>query len=216
MKRSFAFGVAVIVATVVSQAQATGIRLIIPELTNPTREGKLNKFLFGLGLDRDLNDRLSLGLDVLLDFSNSENSYQEFQVHLGNDIATYDLFTKVTAVTYRAVYAFSDNDETHLYLGSSIGYRRLNQTVSLGYLNGPGNYPGPFPQTAQGSVSVIPVGLRLGLAGGLDGGYSDLYLSTMYGIGSNKSAFSQPYFNGDALKPSSFIFSIGFAYGIGW
>lgn len=217
MTRSFAFGVAMMAAATMAQAQTTGIRVIFPELTKATREGKLSKFLFGGGVDHSLNDRLSLGLDVLLDLSSSDYSTsQDIQVTSGAYVATYGMITKVTAVTYRAVYAFSDNDETHVYLGSSIGYRRLNQTLLLGYVDGPTYDNGPFPESAVGSVSLFPVGLRMGLTGDMEGSYADLYISAMYGIGSNKSAFSGSYFSGDQFKPASFILSIGFAYGIGW
>ena len=216
MARSILFGTALLATAAVAHAQATGIRVIFPEFTQTTREGNFKRFLLGGGLDHDLNDRLSLGLDVLFDPTGSDYSGEEIQVTSGAYVANYDLSAKTLAIAYRAVYAFSDNDETHVYLGSSIGYRKLKQTVNLAYVDGPTYDNGPFQQRAEGSVSVIPVGLRLGVAGGLEGGYGDLYLSAMYGIGSNKSGFSQSFFSGDEFKPASFILTIGLAYGIGW
>lgn len=94
--------------------------------------------------------------------------------------------------TYRSRFHFSDAGSTSVYFGPSIGVRSI---------------------AARRSKVLVPLGLRLGLRGGLENFFGDIYAGVIYNAGHK----------GDVLFAEDFIytirpvtFSVGLDIGWGW
>lgn len=199
-------------------AQGTGVRIIVPEYTQRFQKGPNKGFQFGIGVDHDLNDRLSVGLDLVMDLGSLDNldRYDHLSLPYGASTVEYGRVSKMVAVTYRSAYALTDNESGHMYLGSFLGVRTVQQRVVLDYWSGSSG--ASVVNNAQASRTVVPVGVRLGVRSGLDGGlYEDLYAQVGYCLGGGKSGFTQSYLQqADGLALARFTFSIGLAFGFGW
>lgn len=203
-------------------AQANGVRFIFPEFTKVYADKSMwSSYQLGMGYDHDFNDHISMGLDITIDLQRAtEEGGRSIEVPYAGLIANYYSGDRLLSVTYRTAYAFMDNSETHFYVGSYFGFRSFKQTLDLGYVSDPsgngtsGN--GPFAQHAEAKKIMIPIGLRLGVRGSLEGGFADLYTQLGYNIGGGKSAFTQSYFAGEDFDLSSMSFTLGLAYGFGW
>lgn len=202
-------------------AQANGVRFIFPEFTKVyAGKNMWSSYQLGMGYDHDFNDRISMGLDVTIDLQRAtEEDGQSIEVPYAGLIANYYSGDRLLSVIYRTAYAFTDNSETHLYIGSYFGFRSFKQTLDLGYVTDPSgssNGSGPFQQQVEAKKTLLPIGLRLGVRGSLEGGFADLYTQVGYNIGGGESAFSQAYFSGRDFDLSSMSFTLGLAYGFGW
>ena len=202
-------------------AQANGVRFIFPEFTKVYADKSMwSSYQLGMGYDHDFNDRISMGLDVTIDLQRAtEEDGQSIEVPYAGFIANYYSGDRLLSVTYRTAYAFTDNSETHLYVGSYFGFRAFKQTLDLGYVTDPSgssNGNGPFQQQVEAKKTLFPIGLRLGVRGSLEGGFADLYTQVGYNIGGGESAFSQAFFSGRDFDLSSMSFTLGLAYGFGW
>lgn len=146
-----------------------GIRALF--LNNePVATGFSEDFLhYGLGYDQDINDRLSLCVQVRT--SPGSSSW---------------------VVNYHSNYHFSDNESSSFYLGPNIGVRAIGGT---------------------NSTTLIPVGMRMGVRGGLEGFYADLYLGGLYNIGAGSSIELESVGNRDLRSMS---FCAGLDLGFGW
>lgn len=202
-------------------AQANGVRFIFPEFTKVyAGKGMWSSYQLGMGYDHDFNDRISTGLDFTLDLQRAtEADGRTIEVPYAGLIANYYSSDRLLSVIYRTAYAFTDNSETHLYVGSYFGVRSFRQSLDLGYVEDPSGSSsnnGPFQQQVVAKKTLVPIGLRLGVRGSLEGGFADLYTQLGYTIGGGESAFTQAYFAGEEFDLSSMSFTIGLAYGFGW
>src|SRR5690606_19862199 len=85
------------------------------------------------GLDRDVNDRISLGLDVLLGLKMNE---QNFSYSTGT--SSYSLTRNSIGLQYRSMYFFGGTG----YIASTIGFRTLKMEMLLDEnVLGPFGYP---------------------------------------------------------------------------
>jgi hypothetical protein len=205
---------------VVVNAQTSGIRFIFPEFSKVYADKSMwATYQLGMGYDHDFNERLSMGFDAVIDLQRATESGLSSDVTYQGYTGSYYLSDKVFSVQYRTAFALSDNDEGHLYLGTFIGVRTVKQTADLSYVSDPtgslsGN--GPFVSTAEGKKTLIPMGLRFGVRGSLEGGYADLYTQLGYVVGGGESTFTQPYFKGTDFDLTNMAFTLGLAYGFGW
>lgn len=96
-------------------------------------------------------------------------------------------------VNYNSAYHFSSTENGSFYMGPTIGYRSL---------------------AGEGVGSVIPLGFRIGVRGGLERFYADLHAGYVYNLGGGGQVLledsSQPY---DLMKSS---FCVGVDLGWGW
>lgn len=122
-----------------------------------------------------------------------------FGLALNLGIAGDDLGASSVESIYSAKYFFSDNDETAAYLGSFIGVQSIKATE---------RYP-----TVNASKVQVPIGLQLGLRGGLDGFFGELFLQAGYNLGSGTM-----YSNSEGpVKTAPIYFSLGVGLlGFGW
>ncbi len=219
MQRLLLLSLSATCAIIVS-AQASGIRFIFPEFSKLYGAKSMwNTYQLGMGYDHDFNERLSMGFDAVIDLQRATESGLSADVTYQGYTGSYYLSDKVFSVQYRTAFALSDNDEGHLYLGTFIGVRTVKQTAELSYVTDPNGYSydnGPFVSTAEGKKTLIPLGLRFGLRGSLEGGYADLYTQLGYVVGGGESTFTQAYFKGTDFDLTNMAFTLGLAYGFGW
>lgn len=203
----------------------TGVRFILPEYTKKFQGGPSKGTQFGIGLDHDLNDRLSLGVDLAFDVRSVASSRDRYgwpgiTVTDGAYTGYYARGERMIAFTYRTAYGLSD-DVVRLYIGSFIGVRHVKQQVELSYWEGASNVydDGPFTQFAEGSRTVVPVGLRVGGRFGMieEGYYMDVYVQAGHCIGGGRGGFMQRYLDtADGLALAKSAFTAGLALGFGW
>jgi len=124
---------------------------------------------YGIGYDGDINDRLSVCVQVRT--SPASSSW---------------------VVNYHSHYHFSDNERSSFYLGPNIGVRAIG-----------GNE----------SATLIPVGMRMGVRGGLESFYADLYVGGLYNIGGG-SSIEMAGLGTQELRSMSFC--VGLDFGFGW
>lgn len=207
------------------RAQDHAIRFILPEFTTVyAGSGPWRNFMLGMGYDRIFDDRLSMGVDVMIDVQRSldgggENSGEGIEVLYAGYRGLFSSADKVLGVQYRTAYAFGDIGSTHAYLGTFVGFRSIKRAVFLSTvedLSGNWTYDSPFISTAQGSATVFPIGLRAGLRGGLDAGFADIYAQWGLVLGAGKSMFQPSYLSGEGFDLASTAITVGFAYGVGW
>lgn len=104
----------------------------------------------------------------------------------------YDYQLKGYTAEYRSAYHFADTDGPSFYMGPSIGVRSMGE--------------------GHGGTSM-PVGFRMGVRGGLQGFYADLFGAITYGIGGATEATDT------ALRfpvKTPVYFTTGLHMGLGW
>lgn len=199
--RSFSFVLLLLVVQGLRSQSATGIRSFIDLYNTDGLEGRTTRMtVAGLGIDHDLTPRLSLGLDVAFGLGVRETFYGG-----GNSSGVFEVNS--LSFIYRSAYCFSSNeDRTAGYFGPFIGYSRV--MTDLQTYDPPGNW--------SGSRTVLPVGVRMGVRGGLRGFYADLFCNLGYRINTG------PLFEGigvpetNDLRMKGLLFSVGVALGGGW
>ncbi len=182
----------------------TGIRFTFLDFEKTTNKFQPNVLI---GFDRDVAERLSIGLDVVRGFSFDT----QYSTYSNEYDLSYDISKSIWGMQYRSQYFITDV----MYLGTTLGLRHIRMildTEQNPYYNSP--YPIFSKQTAR--TVLVPVGLRWGFRSELDGLYMDGYISVGYNIGSAKKMFA----NADFLEKQDLLsktwISIGYALGIGW
>ncbi|MBX2973811.1 MAG: hypothetical protein KF797_11970 [Flavobacteriales bacterium] len=92
---------------------------------------------------------------------------------------------------YRSAFHFADNSSGSFYLGPQITYRRFMEL----------------------EATQIPIGLRMGVRGGLQGFYADLFATVYYAAGDAR--LSRELGRADP-SPSPLGIALGLHMGIGW
>ena len=103
----------------------------------------------------------------------------------------YGLNSESFVLTYHSAFHFNDNYRGSFYLGPIIGVRRI------GVLD---------------DAVVVPVGMRIGVRGGLERFYADLHAGGQYNIGGSKEVAGDPYYANDLLR-GTFCFGLDLAWG---
>jgi hypothetical protein len=169
-------------------AQATGINITLDyghRLVEDDR-GFVPTATFGLGVQRDFDRRIGMGVDLFY------SAGEQYSVNALEFI-------------YSAKYFTSSNEYTSFYVGSLLGVQLLSGS---GYgISGSNN----------GSVEVshvqIPVGLRAGLRGGLDGYFGELFVQGGYAIGNGELYRN----SAGSVNSAPLYFMVGLSFlGFGW
>jgi hypothetical protein len=174
-----------------AQAQATGVKFTMDYLHPVLTEGR-QQATIGIGVDHDMSDRIGFGLDVRY-----------------GGTSGYSTEAGLLEVLYSAKYFTSSNDDrTAFYLGSFIGYQRIKGTFVRSI---PGTGPNYFSTTntsEEYTNTQIPIGLRLGVRGGLQGFFGEVYAHIGYAIGSGAVL--------PELNTTPLFMSVGVGLGGGW
>lgn len=202
-----------------ASAQHMGVRIIMGEVHSVYKRPVLSNYCMGLGVDRSFNDRLTIGLDFSYDLVGALSSGLEDQTYFndGNVSAYYDFHPHLLNVNYHTEYALSDNDGGHFYVGTFIGLRHITQDWANDGYSSDYDYVSIHSEN-QVSQWLVPMGLRFGVRGSTEGGFVDLYSALGYQVGGGKTLF-KPIGSGRSAKyteTTSFAWTMGLAYGIGW
>ena len=105
----------------------------------------------------------------------------------------FGLVVQSWAVQYRSAFHFSDNESGSFYMGPTIGVRDLGDDAG---------------------TKVVPLGMRIGVRGGLENFYADIYagVNTYLG-GGGIAAYTA---EGDVVKLRTASFNVGLSLGYGW
>lgn len=92
---------------------------------------------------------------------------------------------------YRSAFHFADNSSGSFYLGPQISYRRFTEW----------------------EATQVPIGLRMGVRGGLQGFYADLFAGVYYAAGKVRSGVDTDR-ETSGIGPVSI--ALGLHMGLGW
>jgi len=153
------------------------------------------KSVLGLSYQQDLNHRFGIALD----FFYGTHGYNPASER------SYDLI-------YSAKYFTSDNDDaTSFYLGTFFGAQSVKATVEEEVPNSSGY--SSYVQSDHTRMQ-FPLGIRIGVRGGLDGYFGELFAQGGYAIG-NGTIYRTS--DGVTVGTSPLYFTLGFSFlGVGW
>lgn len=168
-------------------SQASGINLTLQyaHAIVDGDKGIVPSATFGLAFQRDFQKRLGMGVDV------------NYAGRDAGDVSAFELI-------YSAKFFTADNDGTACYVGSFIGVQRIS---------GSGVSTGAASSSADFSRVQVPIGLRAGVRGGLQGYFGEIFTHVGYAIG-NGELLSTP---SGKLNSEPLYFGVGFSFlGFGW
>lgn len=210
-------GAFLIGATVNAQ---TGVRFPLAHWERALVGDDITPISLGIGLDRDLGERLSSSVEFTMLYRNllgDLESADPLEVESQGWTGYFEVQRKGLSFTYRSMYFFNNSAEG-FYWGTAIGVRRVGVDLRLtSALDG--NFTSglsPFRDNYSARCTTFPIGIRFGMRSGLDGGFSDLYLGLGYQSGSGKDLFSAPELQNAELDLAALTWTFGYAYGIGW
>lgn len=168
-------------------SQATGINLTFQyaHALVDGDKGIVPSTTVGLGFQRDFQRRIGMGVD--LNYASRQNGgLQAFEA------------------IYSAKYFLSDNDATACYIGSFLGVQSISGTDV---------HTGTVSTSVDFSRVQVPIGLRAGVRGGLEGYFGEIFTHVGYAIGNGELvSTSSGKVNSEAL-----YFGVGFSFlGFGW
>lgn len=172
---------ALVVGTFTVQGQASGLNLLLEYRNADVRDedgGSLGA-AFGLSFQRDLRDRLGMGITFL--YSPADAPGMELQ--------------------YDSKYFTSGNDVTAFYVGSFLGVQRITSSV----------YNGSSAEDV--SRIHVPIGLQMGVRGGLPGYFAELRFKLGYRIG--HGTIGEGRFANDVSEPLYVGLTLSYL-GFGW
>lgn len=148
----------------------TGVRLLLWDYALATEGGIRGSQTVGFGLDHDVSERGSIGLDLKMGIGE------------GGGWGAY----------YRSAYHVSDNENASFYLGPTLGFARIGE---------------------DDPVTVVPLGFRMGVRGGLEGFYADLYGGVISNLGAGSAVSTG---DGEVTDTSGLLLVLGLNIGFGW
>ncbi len=178
-----------------AHAQASGFNVTVAYahglIQHDVFEGETSPAV-GLAYQHDLSQRFGIGLEAVLGFDGFNSAVRSYEG------------------IYSAKYFFSDNEGTTGYIGSFIGVQSLKAEVT-DHVLGSNGYS--IPRTVEASKIQVPIGIRVGLRGGLDGYFGELFVQAGYALG-NGILYKA---DGDIVKTTPLYFSVGGSFlGFGW
>lgn len=180
---------------------------------------------YTIGLDHDLNERLSIGLEALIGRANTSPADYSAGTTVGSYMGysvDYLAEDKNFGVMYRCEYAFSDNDAFHGYLASTAGMVRVKRDLIISSVYRSSSYSYDYVDPSviglsyseESSGMVFPLGLRFGLRSGLEGFYIDMYTGAGVNLGS-KDLSTAPFMKKKEADMSGAFVQLGIALGFG-
>ncbi len=105
---------------------------------------------------------------------------------------------------YSAKYFTADNDATACYIGSFIGVQSISGTsLHTSGISASGDF----------SRVQVPIGLRVGVRGGLDGYFGEIFTHVGYAIGNGELVST----SSGKVNSAPLFFGVGFSFlGFGW
>lgn len=162
-------------------------------------------------------------------FGSEDGNYREFQYPdpldpFGSNLYYSYYYTSVisyTELSYQSKYFFSDNDDNSGYISSGIGLKFVKWTFDASEISEiPAGLILPYPSDLlEEKLTVVPLSLKLGSRGSMDGFFSEYYIGFTYNLGADKLPQDDALknFTADSEKPmNKLAFTLGYSFGIGW
>ena len=219
MRRALCCSALVLALVPMASAQSTALRWIVGETNVVYTHPRFSNYCMGAGVDRSLNDRLTIGFDISYDIANGfRMEGRDVRFTYGGIDYTYAMFPRLLSLNYHTEFALADDDGTHTYLGTYLGIRDIMQKWELQSASYSGYYTHGNGTPQKGSKVLVPIGLRFGVRGPTNDGFMDLYVGLGYQIGGGGHVMDGKQYQPAAeyTETSSFAFTIGWAYGLGW
>ena len=194
----------------------------------------------GIGLERNVGDYISLKLEVSQGFQIlykiSDGDFLELGQGIEEEKTWYDTtngssntFAYHWAVpsfyfNYQSKFFFRGNDKTGAYMSMGIGVRSVKYILHLGYLSSyydDENIP-PDLRGKDGyeeTLTVIPLVLRIGARGVMDGFFPDFSFGMGYNFSNDKTIKDKKItqtWDLSVPKLSGLTITGSIAFGIGW
>jgi hypothetical protein len=174
----------------------------------------------GLAFDHDLDRRLSYAIEFRLseETLSKEGSLHGTQLQ-GNAELHYYGESRAYCLTYRAAYHFSNNERTSGYIGGYVALRWLRSDLRLGSVEDRSTHASLPVSDHESSVEhtgvVVPIGVRLGLRGGLEHFYAEMYAAFGFQIGNELPFLGKDFKSGSPVLSRSMVM-LGLDIGFGW
>lgn len=218
MRRALCCSALLLALLPLASAQNTAIRWVFGETNSVYTHPRFSNFCMGAGVDRTFNSRLTVGFDITYDLANAFRAQgRDELLSYGGVDEYYVMFNHLFSMTYHTEFALGDNGGTHAYIGTFIGLRDVFQKWQLegAYSGYSSNSNGQFQ---HGSKVLVPIGLRLGVRGPTDSGFTDFYFGMGYQIGGGSYVMDPVKYHSatEFMDTSSLAITIGLAYGLAW
>lgn len=168
-----------------------------------------------LGFVHDPSPRTSIALELVGHLNLTFDADEIIYTNYAGYSVLYAIEKKSIGMQYRSSY-FLTGEDGGLYIGPSIGFRRVSRTVSPdAYSTGFSTGQPAWSRRRTEESTLVPISLRMGYRTELDGWFMDLYLAIGSTVGAGNDALNAPYLEDkDKLRP--FLLQLGYAVGIGW
>ncbi len=189
----------------------------------------------GLGFDRDLTSKISIGADVshswdiawkgsmfatpsgLVD-SRVTTAYVADDGLSSNSSTRYERSGREVTGWLRAVYLFTGNSRASWYAGPILGVRYRQEEIDLVKVPHPEEGTQDLPTRLRHNYMLFPVGLKLGLRDEMPNGYFDLCMRMTYEIGGGRHLYDElptltTHHALDAVRSPEWYIGMGVAYG---
>ncbi len=164
----------------------------------------------GIGYLQDIGTKLSVSLEYNKSWDVSDYGTSDIDETTSGNIYIYSLDMPWSEIAYESRYFFTDNDEAAFYISSGIAYRTIDtKFTDFTYGNS---------EVTKKTYHVLPITLRIGHRGSMDGFFGDLFVGTTFIPGASSIKPGPTIFHDEV--DHSFIrglsFNFGWSMGIGW
>jgi hypothetical protein len=168
-----------------------------------------------VGFVHDPSPRTSIALELVGHLNLTFDADDIIYTNYAGYSVLYEIEKKSIGMQYRSSY-FLTGENGGLYLGPSIGFRRLSRTVSPeAYSTGNSTVIPAWSRRRTEVATLVPLALRMGYRSEMDGWFMDLYVAVGSTVGAGTDPLNAPYLEDkDKLRP--FLLQLGYAIGLGW
>lgn len=187
----------------------------------------MSDWYYGIGYEQNIGDKLAVSLcfnsslgktfgkeDVntkyiyYTDINGNENSYPY----------EYTSYISYTGLSYESKYFFNENDDNSMYVSSGIGFKSVKWTfIAASDYNIPDSLITFTAGTMIDKTTIIPLSIKIGGRGSMDGWFGDWFLGFNYNLGVDKLPAKQSFKDLEFEKPMhKLAFTAGYSFGIGW
>ena len=181
----------------------------------------------GLGYEQNFGNRIALSLEYNISFNNLSRTSKtmlnsgHFDGNYNSDGYSFGVDFPMHEISYQSKYFFRDNDERATYVSFGLALHTINYTWSIRknyyYSSGTTLVPDDFREgDFKESVTTVPLTIRLGARGAINGSFGDYSIGFRYNLSGDKGPTNKTYkyVAESSLRDLSFIFCM--SWGIGW
>ena len=240
LRNNFLLAIFCIMICINADAQKNGITFSPFNFASYAKLSLTSQGYMGMGYERNVGDYITLKVEVnkgfQLTYKLGAGELGDFTGQNYSNVSVYDSSTGYSdsypyhwtapffEINYQSKFFFRGNDRTGAYMAMGIGFRTVTEELHLGtasddYISD--DLPADLKHLDgyKEKFTIIPLLLRFGIRGNLEGFYPDLSMGIGYNIAhdkkvtdgtiTNKYHMSVPTLTGFSMTGS-------IAFGIGW